>query len=266
MLKIFTRDRNRFFNYDIHLSSGRVKHCCEYNYTEFKAEEGTLIFTTNIIRAKEDDYFIKLPNCINKATLDLLCNIDLKIVVDCLSKTTELQGDNMIKFYYANEIWITDGLAISKYHPKYENKIKYTDSKSSYTFKEKAICVHNSLISLLIILITPFKQFDNPERIIGSEENIKLKYDEFSEILNDLNDFVNWVISQESNTDKSYILPIIVICSVVTNLKLSNDDFFSFVKYIIGDTYGMNILINLIRDPSIKHEGGFIGNSSYYTK
>jgi hypothetical protein len=88
MLKIVNRAESKFFIYSLEWKYGRVHHCCELDYSEFIKIIDPQVVTTNIVGSVPPSNYIKLPTCLNKHTLDLLCSMPLEINT-CYEESSE---------------------------------------------------------------------------------------------------------------------------------------------------------------------------------
>jgi hypothetical protein len=252
--------------YQIHLSVGKIQHSIELDHSDIRSLKGTCIYGVNINGYATNSNFLKIPSSFNKNTLDYISTLELSTVIQLMSKAERMMGDNLIRFHYKGVTYITDGTRYRESDSSLNDKVKFTDKKSSFMFGEKATLVHESLIPFLICLITPEIEEDKPELLMMSNKDNMSKYLklEFKELLQDLMLFVSWMNSQDVNTEKKFALSIILIYTIVSNLRIQHNDLIEMCFALTNGSVGLNDVMLICKNPQIPHDGTYNGSCTYY--
>jgi len=267
MISIIRLNYSSFLRYRITLKTGKIQHIEELSFQEIKVISEPVVQSVNIQRLFPNLMMLKTPNSFNKRTIELLSKMSLTTLIQMLPKSSNLIGNNLIKFKYKGLFYVSDGSCYSDYSPKYDNSVQYTDSQSAYMFNEKAVVVHPDLIPLLICLITQELQEDTPLLIDQQQEDILEKYfaKKHYQLIKDLLRFTIWVTSQESNTKKSIIIPIFLVYTIVSNMKCTHNEIVEMVSEITNGVAGLSVVMLILRDTNIIHDGLYDGEDSIYT-
>lgn len=268
MICILDRKGSRF---DAYKASTKECQFCKIQtltFDEVKDNKGHInIFSYELYGIDNSCPMTANISLINNDFMKNLLKLNTSHIIECLTRK-DVVGNNLLRFAYANQKWVTDGINLMNYHPAFDSRIKFTDTNTKYMM-EQAQVINDKLIPMFILYLT--NETDNtfqPQRynifkVEGIQEYEKATCFELLEIT--YNFYKNYLVDPRS-VNKTKFIPILLCLSLISNGAFTGTELSSIVSMISSQTVDIMSVAEYLISSTTKGEVNFkYGVKSYYT-
>jgi len=262
------RNFTSFFKYTINLDKGSVSVLSEVTHLEvIDLLNHFIIMSYDVVGYQPKyDIFVKMPNCVNSYTLEMLIKLKLSDILPLMKHNECNKVSKLIKFIHLNKTWVTDGCNYTEYKQEFQDRVIISDKKSSFMFSDNSTKIHESLVPTFILFFKQSKDNNDTNKVvnISSKELKQYNTKPYYEVLYDLSLYYSWFVSQQDYPGKFFAAQITVLLCLTSNMKLTGNELMELGTLITNNIIMKDIVFTFSTSGIMVQYGGLFGKCTYY--